>query len=51
MDSGEDPVGLLAERDRVRLEGMDDVRELDRVPDEEDRQVVADDVPVAVLGP
>ena len=46
----EDPVRLLAEGHRVRLEGVDDVRELDRVADEEDRQVVADQVPVAVLG-
>jgi hypothetical protein len=46
----EDPVGLLAERDRVRLQRVDHVGELDRVPDEEDRQVVADQVPVAVVG-
>ena len=46
----EDAVRLLAERDRIRLQGVDHVRELDRVPDEEHRQVVADEVPVAVLG-
>jgi hypothetical protein len=31
------------------LGGMDDIGELDRVLDEEDRDVVADDVPVALL--
>ena len=46
----EDPVRLLAERYRVGLEGVDDVRELDGVADEEDREVVADEVPVAVFG-
>src|SRR5690606_7673525 len=46
----EDAVGLLAEGDRIRLECVDHVGELDRVADEEDRQVVADQVPVAVLG-
>ncbi len=35
---------------RVRLEGVDHVRELDRVADEEGREVVADQVPVAVGG-
>jgi hypothetical protein len=29
---------------------VDDVRELDRVADEGDREVVADEVPVAVFG-
>src|SRR3954453_16187764 len=32
------------------LQGVDDVGELDRVADEEHREVVADEVPVAVLG-
>ena len=32
------------------LSAVDDVRKFDRVADEEDRQVVADEVPVAVLG-
>ena len=35
---------------RVRLGGVDDVRELDAVLDEEDRDVVADEVPVALAG-
>ena len=39
---GEAAVGLL-------LDGVDQVGELDRVLDEEDRDVVADDVPVALL--
>jgi hypothetical protein len=46
----EDPGRLLPERHGVRLERVDDVRELDRVPDEEDPEVAADEVPVAVLG-
>ena len=40
--------GLLPVRHRVGLEGVDHVRELDRVADEEDLEVVADEVPVAV---
>ena len=35
---------------RLLLEGVDHVGELDRVLDEEDRDVVADEVPVALLG-
>src|SRR3954453_16691424 len=35
---------------RVGLLGVDEVRELDRVPDEEDAEVVPDEIPVAVLG-
>ena len=35
---------------RLRLGGVDQVGELDRVLDEEDRDVVADEVPVALLG-
>src|SRR5690606_11870958 len=46
----EDPVRLLAEGDRIGLQRMDHVGELDRVADEEDGQVVADEIPVAVLG-
>ena len=46
----EDAVRLLAERDRIGLQGVDDIRELDGVADEEDREVVADEIPVAVLG-
>ena len=34
----------------LRLHGMNDVGKLDRILDEEDRDVVADDVPVAFLG-
>ncbi len=50
-DEVEDPVGDLAlEGDGVRLLGVDEVGELDRVADEEDADVVADEVPVAVLG-
>ena len=40
----------LAVGQRVRLEGVHHVRELGGVADEEDLQVVADEVPVAVLG-
>ena len=47
----EDPVGeLTLEGDRVRLLGVDEVGELDGVPDEEHAEVVADEVPVASLG-
>ena len=35
---------------RLGLDGVDQVGELDRVLDEEDRDVVADEVPVALLG-
>ena len=35
---------------RLLLGGVDQVGELDRVLDEEDRDVVADEVPVALLG-
>ena len=50
-DEVEDAVGDLAlEGDRVRLLRVDEVGELDRVADEEDAEVVADEVPVAVLG-
>ena len=35
---------------RLRLDRVDEVRELDRVLDEEDRDVVADEVEVALLG-
>ena len=56
IDSGcqthevEDPLGILPVGDRIGLERVNHVRELDRVADEEDRQVVADQIPVAVLG-
>ena len=43
-------VRVLNVRDRVGLERMDKVGEFDGVSDEEDFQVVADQVPVAVLG-
>ncbi len=46
----EDAVRLLAERHRIRLQGVDDVRKLDGVADEEDREIVAHEVPVAVFG-
>lgn len=35
---------------RIRLEGVDHVRKLDRVTDEEGREIVANQVPVAVCG-
>ncbi|MNC74550.1 hypothetical protein D3C75_1259250 [compost metagenome] len=35
---------------RVWLEGVDHVGELDRIADEEGREVVADQVPVAIGG-
>ena len=43
-------LGLRESPVRLLLHGMDHVGELDRVLDEEDRDVVADDVPVAFLG-
>jgi hypothetical protein len=47
----EGPLGHAGlERDRVRLLRVDEVGELDGVADEEDAEVVADEVPVAVLG-
>ena len=30
---------------RVAFEGMNDVREFDRIPDEEHREIVVDDIP------
>ena len=42
--------GLLPERHRVRLERVNDVGELDRIADEEHREVIADQIPVAILG-
>jgi hypothetical protein len=41
---------LPLERHRVRLLRVDEIRELDRVAEEEHAEVVADEVPVAVLG-
>jgi len=50
-DEVEHPVGRLPlEVHRVGLLRVDQVRELDRVANEEHREVVADEVPVAVLG-
>ena len=46
----EDAVRLLPEGHRVRLQGMDDIRELDGITDKEDRQVVANQVPISVFG-
>jgi hypothetical protein len=46
----ENAARLLAERDRVRLEGVDDVGELDGVADEKDTEVVSHEIPVAVFG-
>ncbi len=43
-------VGRLQVALRVALLGVDEVRELDRVLDEEHRGIVADQVPVAFLG-
>jgi len=45
-----DVVGLLSIGVRVRLLRVDEVGELERVADEEDRRVVAHQVVVAVLG-
>jgi hypothetical protein len=45
-----DVVRLGGTRVRVALLGVDEVRELDGVPDEEHRGVVADEVVVALLG-
>jgi hypothetical protein len=45
----EDTVRLLAKRDWIGLQRMNDVRELDGIADEENGQVVADEVPVAVF--
>ena len=45
-----DVVRLLNLGPRIRLLGVDEVGELQRVADEEDRGVVADEVVVAVLG-
>ena len=42
--------GLRHREVRLRLRGVDQVRELHRVLDEEDRDVVADQVPVAFVG-
>ncbi len=49
-DEVEEAVHVLDVGHRVRLEGVDHVGELHRVADEEDLQVVAHQVPVAVVG-
>jgi hypothetical protein len=46
----EDAVRLLAEGHGIRLQGVDDVRELDGVTDEEDREIVSHEIPIAVFG-
>jgi hypothetical protein len=46
----EDAVRLLPERHRIRLQRVDHIGELDGVTDEEDREVVPHEIPVAVLG-
>jgi hypothetical protein len=46
----EDAAGVLPVGDGVRLEGVHHVRELHGVADEEDLEVVAHQIPVAVLG-
>jgi hypothetical protein len=46
----EDAVRLLAEGHRVGLQRMNHVGKLDGVADEEDREIVADEIPVPVLG-
>lgn len=46
-------VGTLSRRNfvvRLGLVGMDDVGELDRVLNEENRDVVTDNIPVALIG-
>ena len=35
---------------RLRLHGMDQIREFDRVLDEENRNIVSDQIPIALLG-
>ena len=49
-DEVEDAPRVLPVGHRVGLEGMDDVGKFHRVADEEDLQVIADEIPVAVLG-
>ena len=49
-DEVELPVGRPAIGHGVGLEGVDEIRELDRVADEEHFEVVADQIPVAVFG-
>lgn len=44
-------VSILQVGLRISLLGVDEVRELGRVPDEKDGGVVVDPVPVALLGP
>ena len=46
----EDAVRLLAEGDRIGLQRVDDIRKLDGIANEENGQVVANQIPVAVLG-
>ena len=46
----EEAPGLLPVGHGIRLEGVDHVRKLDRIPDEEHLQVVADQIPVPVEG-
>lgn len=43
-------VGILQMSGRIALLGVDEAGEQDRVPDEEDRRVIADQVPDAVFG-
>ena len=45
----EDPLRILNIGHRIRLQGVDHIRELDGIANEEHRQVVADQVPVAIL--
>jgi hypothetical protein len=42
--------GLREAAVRLLFDGMDQVGKLDRVLDEEDRDVVADEIPIALLG-
>ena len=45
----EEPVGVLDVAHRRRLQRMDHVGEFDRVADEENREVVADEIPIALI--
>ena len=49
-DEVEDALGVLPIRDRIGFERVNEVGELHWVTDEEDLQVVANQIPIAVLG-
>ena len=49
-DEIKEALHILTVGDRIGLEGMDHVGELDRIADEEDIEVIADEIPIAILG-